>query len=305
MQEPKEAAAKTHAERGGGFHFPGKARIIQAQFAHRSAQLFEIAGVHWEQAAKDYWLDVLIAWQRVFGAGFIGCDRIPDRAIRDFLDRGYEEANLAWAQLIHIGWLGFKHANPVDIIGRAGFQHADLHFLFQHAIMHANDHHNPEIRIIIRVYQGGLKRRISFAVPRRWKAFDNRFKHILNAEAGLGRNLNRVRGIEADNVLNLCLDRVRIGGGQVDLVQDRNDLMVLIDGLVHICQRLRLNALARIHHEQRAFTGREAAADLIREVDMARRVHKVQRIGLAILGLIVQAHRLGLNRDTALFLNIH
>jgi hypothetical protein len=38
---------------------------------------------------------------------------------------------------------------------------------------------------------------------------------------------------------------------------------------------------------------------------MARRVHQVQLIGLAVLRDIIQAHRLRLDRDPALLLNVH
>jgi hypothetical protein len=35
-----------------------------------------------------------------------------------------------------------------------------------------------------------------------------------------------VRGVEADHVLDLLLDALGLGGGQVDLVEDRHDLVV-------------------------------------------------------------------------------
>jgi len=38
---------------------------------------------------------------------------------------------------------------------------------------------------------------------------------------------------------------------------------------------------------------------------MARRVHQVKHIGLAVLGGVIEAHRLGFNCDTALFFDIH
>ena len=38
---------------------------------------------------------------------------------------------------------------------------------------------------------------------------------------------------------------------------------------------------------------------------MAGRVHQVQRIGYAVLCLVVEAHGLGLDRDAAFFLDIH
>src|SRR3546814_3887331 len=68
----------------------------------------------------------------------------------------------------------------------------------------------------------------------------------------------------------------RLRCGQVDLVDDRHDLMVMLDGLIDIGQRLRLDALRGIYDQQRAFTGREAAAHLIGKVHMAGCIHEVR-----------------------------
>ncbi len=40
-------------------------------------------------------------------------------------------------------------------------------------------------------------------------------------------------------------DPLGLGGGQVDLVEDRDDLVVVVDGLVDVGQGLGLDALAR------------------------------------------------------------
>ena len=52
-----------------------------------------------------------------------------------------------------------------------------------------------------------------------------------------------------------------VGGGQVDLVDHRHDLMVVLDRLVDVGQRLRFDALRGVDDQQRAFAGGEAAAD--------------------------------------------
>ena len=54
-----------------------------------------------------------------------------------------------------------------------------------------------------------------------------------------------------------------------------------------------------------AFARGEAAADLVGEVDVAGRVHEVELIGLAIARGVVEAHRLRLDRDPALLLDVH
>jgi hypothetical protein len=53
----------------------------------------------------------------------------------------------------------------------------------------------------------------------------------------------RVGGVEADDLLDLLLDALGLGGRQVGLVEDGDDLVVGVDGLVDIGQRLRLDAL--------------------------------------------------------------
>src|SRR5207249_1454214 len=66
-----------------------------------------------------------------------------------------------------------------------------------------------------------------------------------------------------------------------------------------------LDPLARIDDEQRALTGRERPADLVGKVDVTGRVHQVEDIALAILRAVLEAHRLRLDRDPALALELH
>ena len=112
-------------------------------------------------------------------------------------------------------------------------------------------------------------------------------------------------GVEPDHVLDLLAHLFRLRRRQVDLVQDRDDLVVVVERLIDIGERLRLDALARIDHQERALAGGEAAVHLIGEIDMARRVDEVQLVELAVLGAIVEAHGLRLDGDAALPLDIH
>ncbi len=81
-----------------------------------------------------------------------------------------------------------------------------------------------------------------------------------------------------------CFTPFRVRGGQVDLVDDRHDLMVVLDALVDVGERLRLDALRRVDDQQRAFAGGQAAADFIGEVDVAGRVHQVELIARSTRG---------------------
>ena len=110
---------------------------------------------------------------------------------------------------------------------------------------------------------------------------------------------------QADDVLDLAACFLGLRAGQIDLVDDGDDLEVAVDGEVRVGQRLRLDALRRIHQQQRAFARGQRPSDLVREVHVARRVDQVQDVLLAVLRLVVQADRVRLDRDAALALEVH
>src|SRR5690606_24875230 len=125
------------------------------------------------------------------------------------------------------------------------------------------------------------------------------------AQAGLGGDRNRVGGVEADHLLDLRLHAVGFGGGQVDLVEDGNDLVIVVDRRVDIGKRLRLHPLRGVDHQQRALAGGERAGDLVGEVHVAGRVDEVQHVVLAVAGVIFEPDCVGLDGDAALALDIH
>ena len=84
------------------------------------------------------------------------------------------------------------------------------------------------------------------------------------------------------------------------MFDDRDDLELVLDREVRVRERLRLDPLRRVDDEQRALARLERARDLVREVDVARRVDQVELVPVP-----VDAHRLRLDRDPALALEVH
>ena len=140
---------------------------------------------------------------------------------------------------------------------------------------------------------------------RRGDVRDNGLEDLVDALARLGRALDGVRRIEADDVLDFLFHTLGIRARQIDLVDDGDDLEIVLERHVDVRERLRLDALRRVDDEQCAFARREGARDLVCEIDMARRVNEVQLVFLAILALVLQPHRLRLDRDAALALDVH
>ncbi len=197
-----------------------------------------------------------------------------------------------------------EEADPLEVVGGVGAHHPDALAFFHHAVDDPHQHDDAEIDVVPAVDQKRLQRRLAIAFRRRQPVHDG-FQHLVDAKAGLGRDHHRVGGVDADHVLDLLLDLLGFRGRQVDLVQHRHDLMAGVERVIDVGERLRLDALARIHHQQRAFAGRERARNFVGEVDMAGRVDQIEDVGLAVLGRVGQPHRLRLDRDAALALDIH
>ena len=80
---------------------------------------------------------------------------------------------------------------------------------------------------------------------------------------------------------------------------------VLRQGEVDVGQRLRLDALRGVDDQDGALAGLQRSADLVGEVDVARRVDEVEGVGLAVRGVVLDAHGAGLDGDPLLALEVH
>ena len=107
-------------------------------------------------------------------------------------------------------------------------------------------------------------------------------------------------GVVADQVGHLLRGAVGVGLRQVDLVDDRDDLEVVLDREVGVRERLRLESLRGVDDEQRPLARLQRPRDLVGEVDVARRVDQVELVALPL-----DAHGLRLDRDPALALQVH
>ena len=56
-------------------------------------------------------------------------------------------------------------------------------------------------------------------------------------------------------LLDLFLDELRLRARQIDLIDDRHDLQVIVQRQIDVGERLRLNALSGIHDQHRALAG--------------------------------------------------
>ncbi len=220
------------------------------------------------------------------------------------LDAGDDEADLAGRQLVACDRIGREHAELLDAVDRIAGHHADPLALRQRTVDDPHQHHDADVVVEPRVDDHRAQRRVEDAARRRHAMHDG-LEDLVDPFAGLGAAGNRVIGIDADHVLDLGTRARRIGLRKIHLVEDRNDLDTEVERGVAIGNRLRLDTLAGVDDEERTLAGRQRAADLVREVDVARRVDEVQVVGAAVTRLVFERRGLRLDRDAALSLDVH
>ena len=159
------------------------------------------------------------------------------------------------------------------------------------------------VGVVNRVEDERAERRIRVAGRMR-DLVDDDVEQLPHAFPGLRGDPQHLARVAADDGGKLFRVPLGLGGREVDLVEHRDDLEVRVDGQVEVGQGLRLDALRGVDQQDGALAGLEAPADLVREVDVAGGVDHVQDVVGAVL-LPGQAHRLALDRDAALALDVH
>ena len=92
---------------------------------------------------------------------------------------------------------------------------------------------------------------------------------------------------------------------QVDLIDDGNEFEVVFKRKVDVCKRLRLHALRRVHHDERALARGERATDFVREIDVPGRIDEVELVFIAVERGIEHSHGREFDGDAPLAFDIH
>ena len=98
MQEPEKAAAKAEAQGAAALGLVLEAGIVEPELAEAVAQILVVRRIDREHAAEDHRLRRPEAGQRRGRGPLLLGDRVADPGVRDVLDRGGDEADLARAR---------------------------------------------------------------------------------------------------------------------------------------------------------------------------------------------------------------
>jgi hypothetical protein len=254
---------------------------------------------------------VLVAAERLGGAVVLAGDGVPDPGLAHVLHAGDQVADLAHAELGGLHRLGADHADLEHLVHDAVRHHLDPVAVAELAVDHPDVGDHAAVGVVDGVEDQRAGRRVGVA-DRRRGLLDDLVQQSLDAEAGLGRGLQHVGRVAADQPGQLRGVLLGLRRGKVDLVEHRDDVQVGVHGQVQVGQGLGLDALRGVDEQHRGLTRLERAGHLVGEVDVAGGVDHVQHVRARVGPLVVAVrdrprhpHRLALDRDATLALDVH
>ena len=160
------------------------------------------------------------------------------------------------------------------------------------------------VRVVLGIEDEGAEWAVLVTLRGR-DALDQRFEDLGDSGAFLGTGEDDLVGVEADDTLQFRRNALGLGVGEVDLVQDGDELEVLVHGEVDVRERLRLDALGGVDHQEGAFAGGQAAGNFVGEVDVAGGIDQVEFVLDAIARGIAHAGGGGFDGDALFALEVH
>ena len=231
-------------------------------------------------------------------------DGVADLGVGNRLDVGAEEAHFPGGKFVARRGLGRLIAQRLHFEDLAVGPQADFLAEPQAAVEDAQQDDDAAVRVEPGIENQRAQRRRGRAL-RVGHQVNDVLQNFVHADALLGADQHGIARVEPDDGLDLLANALRLGRRQVDLVDDRNDLQVVMQCEVGIGEGLRLHALGGVHHQQRAFAGLQAARNFVGEIDVAGSVDEVQLVDFAIVGAIVEPNGVGFDGDAALAFQVH
>ena len=298
VEQSQEAAPEPEPERTGGLGGEGEARVVEAELVERLSQVAELVALDRVEPAEHHRLGVPVALERGGRPRRLG-DGLARPGLADVLDARDQVADLAGTELADGGVVGEADAHLLGLVGGPSLDELELGAGAQHAVDDPDRGDHAAVLVVERVEDQALQR--GGGVARGGgDAVEHRVEQRRDPLPRLGADRQHLRGGDPEHGLDLGRVPLGIGRRQIDLVQRRDDLEVVLEGEVAIGERLRLDALGRVDEQDDPLARREGPRHLVAEVHVAGRVDEVDDVVP-----VVQPDALELDGDAALPLEVH
>ena len=181
-------------------------------------------------------------------------DRVPDLGEPNLLHPGDQITDLAGLEFVDGARLRRHDADLVRLHLDARRHERDLLARTEPAIDDSDVSDDATVGVVDGVEHQGAQRRALIPVGRR-DLLDDVFEQRFDTLACLGRDPVHVAEVTADQLSELFRVFVGLRGGEIDLVEDRDDLKSRVDCQVEVGEGLGLDALSGVHQKQNTVAG--------------------------------------------------
>ena len=227
----------------------------------------------------------------------------PTLEVADVLDRGDQVADLARAQPAGRGHHRAEDPDLVDHELLLGRHHPDPLARADRAVEHPDVDDHPPVGVVLGVEDQGRERSLGVP-PGRGHPGHHRLQDLVDPDPVARRGEDGAGAGKADHLLDLAADQLGVGRREVDLVDHRDQLVVVLQGQVDVGEGLGLDPLGGVDHQDRALAGGQGPGDLVGEVHVTGGVDEVELVGAAVPGRVLHPDRLGLDGDAPLPLQV-
>jgi hypothetical protein len=304
VEQPEESAAEPEAERHRALRLVRERRVVEMQLLERLAQERIVLAADRIDAREHEALGGLVTRQWAGRRARVARDRVTDLGLAHVLEPGRHVPDLPGGELPDGDQLRPEDPELERVGLRATGHEPDRVVRPERALGESDVHDDALVRVVMAFEDQALEWRGRVSLRRR-DALDDRFEDLRDARPLLGARQDHLFARDRQHVLELFDDRVRVGRRQVDLVEDGDERQVLAQREVDVGERLGLDPLGGVDHEDRALACLQAVAHLVGEVDVPGRVDEVKAVGPAVAGLVLEADGTGLDRDPLLALEVH
>mmetsp|Transcript_65756 Transcript_65756/g.109246 ORF Transcript_65756/g.109246 Transcript_65756/m.109246 type:complete len:318 (-) Transcript_65756:312-1265(-) len=304
MQKAEETAAEAEAHRRRRLGFEGKGSIVELQLIERLAKQLVLCRFNGEQPTVDDGCGLAVTRQRI-DVAVAQSDGVAHPRIVNCLDAPVHVAHLAASQNASRALpTRCEHTDLQALVFTTRCCESNLVTLAHRAVDNSNEDYHTPVGVVTRIEHQRAQRQVHGQLWGR-HLFDDRLQNLRDAETDLSRGGNCLCAVEPYGSLHLFSDSVRFSSRQIDLIQYRQNLEIVLNGQEHIRDSLRLYTLRRIDNKQGPLARLERARHLISKIDMARSVNEVEHVALAIACEVVHTSSLELDGDATLALEFH
>ena len=305
MKQPKETTAETKSKSNRCLRLKKQWCIIELKLLQRITEITILRTICRIQTTVYHRLYFLIARKCLSTWSLIISNGITHTGITKIFNACCNISNHTGSQLITRNKLSCAKISYFNNLCRkSGCHHTDLCAFLYASVHNTTEYNNALISVINRIKDQRLQRCIY--IPARCRNLcHDLLKHFTDIQTGLRRNPRCILCLKSDHIFDLTDNTIRIRTWQVDLIDDRKDIQVMIQRKIYIRKCLCFDSLCRIYDQYCAVAGSKTSRHLVVKIDMSGSIYQVENVFFPVTCLIYDSYGLWLDRNSTFPLKFH